>query len=226
MSYYDVLGVTPTASPETINAAHKTLAKAYHPDINNSKDAHEKMTMLNTANEVLSDTIKRERYDNELRHNQYRNHNRVISASQTVREEYQGVRFTEERERKGEILRRKAEARLRAEEAAQKRRTEQAQQRAEEAAQKARQLKAEQERQRIIDESLAAISKNTKRKKTTEKKEDRYHATKVLLSMARRNNLHSRRPVEETKRKERINEILSLVIEINEKKNNGKEEWV
>ena len=33
MTYYEVLQVMPTASPEVIQMAYKALAKKYHPDV-------------------------------------------------------------------------------------------------------------------------------------------------------------------------------------------------
>jgi curved DNA-binding protein len=62
--YYDVLGVTRTATEEEIKKAYRTLARKYHPDINpGDKTAEEKFKELNEAYTVLSDREKRQRYD-------------------------------------------------------------------------------------------------------------------------------------------------------------------
>jgi len=223
MNYYDVLGISPTASQETINTAHKALAKRYHPDVNFCDDAHEKMAMLNKANEVLSDTSKREKYDEELRNNQHLRHGRVISASHSVRvKQPRGVDYTEERAGKAEMLRRKAEARLKAEDAAQKRRMEQIQRREEEKAKKSKQARVERDKQYVTDVLTAiALKYHAKRNKKTEAEAEQYHATKVLLSLVKKDSRFLRRMAEETERKQRVDEILSLVKEYNEKK-----EWV
>lgn len=62
--YYEVLGVSKTASQEEIKKAYKTLAKKYHPDLNpDSKTAEEKFKEATEAFEVLSDDQRRARYD-------------------------------------------------------------------------------------------------------------------------------------------------------------------
>ncbi len=65
---YDVLEVSPAASPETITAAWKSLSKRFHPDLATG-DA-EKMKVINSAYEILSDPQKRKMYDRLLRSNQ------------------------------------------------------------------------------------------------------------------------------------------------------------
>ena len=61
--YYGTLGVTPTAELAVIKAAYKALASIYHPDKNSSDDATQKMTTINEAWGVLSDSAKRKQYD-------------------------------------------------------------------------------------------------------------------------------------------------------------------
>lgn len=46
---YDVLGVKEEDSDEEINKAYKKLARKYHPDVNPSSDASEKMVEINCA---------------------------------------------------------------------------------------------------------------------------------------------------------------------------------
>ena len=63
--YYEVLGVGRDASAEEIKKAYRRLAKQYHPDVNEHKeDAAEKFKEASEAYGVLSDTQKRQQYDN------------------------------------------------------------------------------------------------------------------------------------------------------------------
>ena len=61
--YYEVLGVSKTASDAEIKSAFRKLAKKYHPDLNKDKDAPEKFKEVQEAYEVLSDANKRKTYD-------------------------------------------------------------------------------------------------------------------------------------------------------------------
>ncbi len=62
--YYKNLGVTKTATSAEIKKAFRSLAKKYHPDkAKGDKSAEEKFKDINEANEVLSDPVKRKKYD-------------------------------------------------------------------------------------------------------------------------------------------------------------------
>jgi len=62
--YYEVLGVGKTASADEIKKAYRKIAMQYHPDRNpDNKEAEEKFKEATEAYEVLSDTTKRQRYD-------------------------------------------------------------------------------------------------------------------------------------------------------------------
>ena len=62
--YYQILGVSRTATAEEIKTAYRKLAMKYHPDRNQgNKEAEEKFKEIAEAYEVLSDPGKRERYD-------------------------------------------------------------------------------------------------------------------------------------------------------------------
>ena len=62
--YYEVLGVSKTATDAEIKKAYRKLAMKYHPDYNpGDKNAEEKFKEVNEANEVLSDPKKRQLYD-------------------------------------------------------------------------------------------------------------------------------------------------------------------
>ena len=62
--YYKILGVSKGATEKEIKTAYRRLARKYHPDLNPSdKAAQEKFKEINEANDVLSDSAKRRKYD-------------------------------------------------------------------------------------------------------------------------------------------------------------------
>lgn len=62
--YYQILGITRSASQEEIRKAYRRLARKYHPDINpGNKAAENKFKDISVANDVLSDPQKRKLYD-------------------------------------------------------------------------------------------------------------------------------------------------------------------
>jgi DnaJ-class molecular chaperone len=62
--YYDVLGVSKTASADELRKAYRKLVRQYHPDANRDNPrAAEKFHELQEAYDVLSDDTKRKQYD-------------------------------------------------------------------------------------------------------------------------------------------------------------------
>jgi len=61
---YKILGVSNTASQDDIRLAYRNLAKKHHPDLNPGNVASEdRFKSIATANELLSDPIKRGKFD-------------------------------------------------------------------------------------------------------------------------------------------------------------------
>lgn len=61
--YYDILGVSKSASVDEIKKAYRRLALEWHPDRNKAAGANEKFKEINEAYAVLSDPKKKETYD-------------------------------------------------------------------------------------------------------------------------------------------------------------------
>src|SRR5215472_9743239 len=62
--YYEVLGVSRTASQKDIQSAFRKLARKLHPDVNpGDKDAERRFKEVSEAHDVLGDPDKRKMYD-------------------------------------------------------------------------------------------------------------------------------------------------------------------
>ncbi len=74
VDYYEVLQVSPSAEPETINRVYRLLAQRFHPD-NRETGNEAKFRAIHEAYTVLSDPEKRVRYDvmyEQQRHDRWR----------------------------------------------------------------------------------------------------------------------------------------------------------
>ena len=72
ITYYDILGISKTATIEQIKEAYHKKAKEVHPDLNNKlKGANAKMVWINKAFQTLSDPVKRLEYDLKLENLNY-----------------------------------------------------------------------------------------------------------------------------------------------------------
>lgn len=64
IDYYKILGLTKGADEKEVKKAYRKLARKFHPDLNpNDSEAEKNFKQINEANEVLSDSEKRKKYD-------------------------------------------------------------------------------------------------------------------------------------------------------------------
>ena len=65
-NFYEILEVDKDASDADIKKAYRSMSLKWHPDRNQSPDAHSKIQAINEAYETLSDSSKRSQYNDEL----------------------------------------------------------------------------------------------------------------------------------------------------------------
>ena len=83
---YEILQVSKNAEDEVIKSAFKELARKYHPDVNKSQTAEEKMRVINWAYDILSDPEKKARWD-KFQHRKKYNDKPKESQSSVTRKE-------------------------------------------------------------------------------------------------------------------------------------------
>ncbi len=65
-TYYDILGVPPTAAQDTLKKRYRELARKYHPDVNPLPEAAQQIKAINEAYHTLGDVDRRLVYDADL----------------------------------------------------------------------------------------------------------------------------------------------------------------
>lgn len=82
---YEILGISPIATADSIKAAYRKKAAQYHPDKNQSPDAPVRFREVQEAYEVLSDPARRKAYD------EYRQRNLIedpLAVARDISEKY------------------------------------------------------------------------------------------------------------------------------------------
>ncbi len=64
-NYYEILGLTPAATPDEIKKRYRELARRFHPDVNPNPNAAQQFKTINEAHHVLGDADRRSTYDAE-----------------------------------------------------------------------------------------------------------------------------------------------------------------
>ena len=95
-NYYEILEVDKNASEEVIEKAYKTLAKKYHPDLQNNSDCQDKMRQINEAYEILSNDFKRREYDEKIKRQSVsiEEYNKIIQENNRLKQDLQKVTST------------------------------------------------------------------------------------------------------------------------------------
>lgn len=85
MNYYELLGVSSSATEEEIKRAYKREMKKWHPDINKDEKAVSMSMKINEAKDTLLDEIKRKQYDESLKAEKTKTYEKYSSPRQNTK---------------------------------------------------------------------------------------------------------------------------------------------
>ena len=83
--YYDVLGITKSATVDDIKKAYRKQALRYHPDKNKSPEAEDKFKEIAEAYDILSDPKKKDVYDRFGEEGRFGSHSRQFEMSRNAK---------------------------------------------------------------------------------------------------------------------------------------------
>ena len=112
--YYEILEVDKNASQEVIEKAYKTLAKKYHPDLqqgSKKQEYAEKMKIINEAYDVLSDNYKRAQYNEQLKNEEIQKQSiskeqneRLIQENYALKQQLNNMGINKQQDDEGSII--------------------------------------------------------------------------------------------------------------------------
>ena len=86
MNYYELLGISQTATEEEIKKAYKREMKKWHPDINKDEQAVSMSIKINEAKDVLLDEVKRKAYDESLKEDKTKTYEKYSSPKKETKD--------------------------------------------------------------------------------------------------------------------------------------------
>lgn len=104
MNHYEVLGISQLANKGEVKDAYRKLVKKYHPDLNPSSDAAEKIRAINEAYEVLSEFHSRKYYNGSLSEEPSQKTQHKETEEEKYRREYLRKRAHNERIRMERLI--------------------------------------------------------------------------------------------------------------------------